>query len=53
MEYPYKEADFHEYCPKCEYSDIPDVKDPCNDCLDNPCVMYSKKPVNFKPVDKK
>ena len=44
----YKEVYFHKYCEKCKYKDVDDVKDPCNECLDEPANLYSHKPVKFE-----
>ena len=52
MEYEYKEVDFATYCPTCEHKDLPDVKDPCNECLSYPSNLHSKKPVKWKEVKK-
>ena len=52
MEYDYKEVYFHKYCKTCEYKDIDDVKDPCNECLGEPCNLHSHKPVYYKPDGK-
>lgn len=51
MEYEYKEVYFHEYCKTCKYRDVPDVKDPCNECLDHPASLHSHKPVMWKEAD--
>lgn len=48
MEYEYKEADFYTYCPKCKYKEKKDAEDPCNDCLAEPAVLHSRKPLHFK-----
>ena len=54
MEYLYKEVNFHEYCPKCKYTKVDDIKDPCNMCLSIPMNEHSEKPVNYVPrKDKK
>lgn len=53
MEYEYKEVDFYEYCRNCKHAEVEDVKDPCNECLEIPCNLHSKKPINYKPDDKK
>lgn len=45
----YKEVYFYEYCEKCKYKNVDDVKDPCNECLDEPANLYSHKPVKFEP----
>lgn len=48
-----KEVDYETYCAKCVYKDDDPSNEnsPCDECLDNPTNMYSKKPVMFK--DKK
>ena len=48
MEYEYKEVYFDKYCKTCKYSDVDDVKDPCNECLDEPYNYQTEKPVKFK-----
>lgn len=48
MEYGYKEVEFWKYCEKCKHYEVEDVKDPCNDCLDEPVNLHSTKPVNFE-----
>lgn len=46
--YDKKEAYFHEYCKKCKFENVDDVKDPCNECLEQPYNFNSHKPINFK-----
>ena len=48
MEYDYKEVYFAQYCKTCKYKDVDDVKDPCNDCLSEPCNLHSHKPVKYE-----
>lgn len=48
FENEYKEVFFNEYCDKCEFKDVDQGENPCNECLDNPSNLYSHKPVNFK-----
>ena len=48
MEYGYKEVEFWKYCEKCKHYEVEDVKDPCNDCLDEPMNLHSTKPVYFE-----
>lgn len=48
MEYGYKEVEFWKYCEKCKHYEVEDVKDPCNDCLDEPVNLHSTKPVCFE-----
>lgn len=53
MEYIYKEVNFSKYCPLCEYADLYEEKDPCNECLGIPMNEHSEKPVCYKPNEKK
>lgn len=48
MEQEYKEVRFDIYCQKCVHKDLDEVKDPCNECLDEPYNYQSEKPVMFK-----
>lgn len=48
----YKEVYFHEFCKTCIHKEIDDVKDPCNDCLGEPCNLYSHKPVYYEEASK-
>lgn len=43
-----KIVNFHEHCPDCQFSDIPDGDDPCNECLATPVNVDSRKPICFK-----
>ena len=52
MESKKKIVDFKKYCETCKYKDVKEVKDPCNDCLDNPVNDDSKKPVCWEEVEK-
>lgn len=52
MQYDYKEVYFNEYCKSCKYKDVDDVKDPCNECLDEPINLHSHKPVKYEPKEK-
>ena len=51
--YDYKEVYFNEYCDTCKYSDVDDVKDPCNECLGEPANLHSHKPVYYVADEKK
>ena len=53
MEYIYKEVNFSKYGPLCEYADLYEEKDPCNECLGIPMNEHSEKPVCYKPDEKK
>lgn len=41
---------YEDWCPKCLYLESdPGLNDnPCNDCLNNPSNIDSRKPINFK-----
>lgn len=47
-----KEVNFYKYCPLCEHRDKADADDPCNECLENPSNVNSRKPVMFKEREK-
>ena len=49
----YKIVNFNEYCQKCEYLDLAEHEDPCHECLNNPGMINSHKPLNFKEQTKK
>lgn len=53
MENQYKIVDFKKYCETCKYKEMKEVKDPCNECLDNPVNENSEKPVKYKEAEKK
>lgn len=48
-----KEVYFHEYCKLCNYKDLDESKDPCNECLTEPVNANSHKPVCFKEKEEK
>lgn len=50
-DYDYKEVYFHEYCKTCKYAGLPEIDDPCNECLTFPMNLYSHKPVYWKEND--
>lgn len=43
-----KEVRYDIYCEKCKYFKLEDWEDPCNDCLNQPWNVYSRKPIYFK-----
>ena len=53
MEIKNKIVRFDKYCPKCEYYDLGEGKDPCNECLYSPANQNSQKPINFKEKEVK
>lgn len=48
MENNTKEVMYKDYCPKCIYADLEEVKDPCNECLNQGYNENSHKPIKFK-----
>lgn len=52
MQYEYKEADFYKYCNLCKHKEKSDIEDPCNDCLAEPAILNSRKPLYFKEKSK-
>lgn len=52
MEHKDKFVDFKKYCETCEFRDTDEIKDPCNECLENPVNEHSQKPVNYKEKEK-
>lgn len=49
----YKEVDYEKYCKLCEHKDTKEFEDPCNECLDNPTNLYSRKPIKYKEKEQK
>ena len=43
-----KEVRYDIYCEKCKYFKQEDWEDPCNDCLNQPWNVDSRKPIYFK-----
>ncbi len=43
-----KEADYHKYCRICKHAKVLETDDPCNDCLNQPYNIDSRKPINFE-----
>ena len=48
-----KEVDFAKYCKKCKHFDTQDYEEPCNECLENPAMQDSHKPMHFEEKDSK
>ena len=53
MEEVTMEVEFHEYCPICKHTDVPETKDPCNECLGAPYNLNSRKPINWEEDDER
>lgn len=41
-------VDFKKYCETCKHRNVKEIKDPCNDCLDNPVNTNSHKPIYYE-----
>ena len=52
MNEEYFEVYFDQYCKTCKHKGLDDVKDPCNECLDEPCNLNSHKPVRWEEKEK-
>ena len=39
-------------CKTCKYEDLPETKDPCDECLDSPTNVYSHKPVKYEKKER-
>ena len=48
MEPGYILVDFEKWCPKCEFKECLDWKDPCNECLVVGARQGTDKPESFK-----
>lgn len=51
MDDNYKEVYFDEYCETCEYKDLKESDDPCDECLAEPARVDSHKPLKYKAKD--
>jgi hypothetical protein len=47
-----KIVDFDKYCPTCQSKAISSIDEPCNECLNNPTNLDSRKPVKYKEAKK-
>lgn len=43
-----KEVYFDKYCQTCEYKDLEESEEPCNECLTETVNLYSHKPVKWE-----
>lgn len=48
MSNQYKIVEFHKFCETCKHKDVDEVKDPCCECLDNPAMVDSHKPMHYE-----
>ena len=52
MDEDYKEVRFDLYCKSCKHKDLKDHDDPCEECLDNPLNLHSRKPTKYEEKTK-
>lgn len=48
MEFLEKEVRFDEFCFRCQFKDIDEGENPCNECLHHPVNLHSRIPTEFK-----
>ena len=48
MNYIYKEVNFNKYCKNCIHRNEPENNDICHECLNQPMMYCSSKPLNYK-----
>lgn len=48
MEGDYKLVNYDQYCERCVHRNTEDKDDPCDECLENPAMPDSHKPMHFK-----
>lgn len=41
-------VEFSKYCDICKYKDLPETKDPCNECLGVPARYGTEKPEKWE-----
>ena len=50
-----KIVDYKTYCKKCKFKNCKDQdgEEPCNECLNNPVNLNSKKPIKYEELTPK
>jgi hypothetical protein len=43
-----KEVYFDKYCKSCKHSSVAEDSNPCNECLSEPTLVYSHKPLRYE-----
>ena len=46
-----KEVDFAKYCKICKFGPKEEHEDPCDECLTQPWIENSHKPVKYKEAE--
>lgn len=44
----YKTVDFHKWCKLCKHEKIPEVVNPCFECVDDRVNLHTDKPVKWE-----
>lgn len=47
-----KFVDYASYCTTCAHERLDEAKDPCNECLDNPGLYGTEKPLHWEAKEK-
>lgn len=53
MENNFKIVKFWHYCNHCKYADLPEAKDPCNECLEIGAREGTEVPEKFEEAEVK
>lgn len=48
IEYNEKEVRFDIYCKTCKHKDKKKHEEPCDECLEHPVNVHSRKPVKYE-----
>ena len=48
IESEYKEVYFDRYCPVCKNKELEGYETPCEECLENPINLYSRRPIKWE-----
>ena len=53
MEIDYQEVYFNMYCKTCAHKNKNEREEPCNECIEQPYVLNSHVPINYKKREKR
>lgn len=53
MDEDYREVKFDAYCKNCKYCEVPEIEEPCNECLEQSVNLHTYKPNNFNEIEKR
>ena len=43
-----QEVEFAKYCPTCKHNNLVEYQEPCNECLENPYLVDSNRPLHWE-----